>query len=613
MRNKLFRWLLAIWVTTLLAACGGGDDGDSPPVATKAKTTVLVYMVASNLIGNAQHTLRGLYEARVSKDVNVILQIGGANEDGLLDDELDLRELRRYRLVPDPDNQGKTWDLEPLPQAQQPAQASMSEPGTLRDFLKWGAEAFPADQFVVSMWDHGGGPIGGFGSDYALGGGKGMSVNEVRNALRDSGVHFELIGFDACLMSSLEVASMLAPYGNYLVASEDVTTGWNWTSLMNFLADQPSASGDQIGKNIVQHYDGPVGPVTGGFSAYAVTDLTRVGPVVKAMEQIAQRLQAGLQRDGLVTWLAIAAARREAQEFQTNIFSQFDLVDVRSWVGELAQQGLVDAPTLASFDAAYRDAVVSVDGRTDDVTGLMIYFPRYSTDITSLLDRYAAVDFSPTYQALVGAYADFAQSGQMPQIAVGPTQIVADAASAEVQALNGAPLYDEAFAALVEDGVAVSMQTASAAGTALRLADASVWPMVTGQLVTVLPGEDSSLLVIPVQVPKESDPTEYEDGMLWATRTADGRVVIRWFVSASAAAGTPAAAIALTPGTPYFPTQLDLASGELVPAATPITVPATGEWTVDTGRVTGAQYSVYMAAADLKGRLQASNVGAALP
>ncbi|EKC56272.1 Peptidase C11, clostripain, partial [human gut metagenome] len=48
-------------------------------------------------------------------------------------------------------------------------------------------------------------------------------MDELSEALADSvGAHMtklEWIGFDACLMSSLEVASVLAPYADYMIAS----------------------------------------------------------------------------------------------------------------------------------------------------------------------------------------------------------------------------------------------------------------------------------------------------------------------------------------------------------------------------------------------------------
>ena len=42
------------------------------------------------------------------------------------------------------------------------------------------------------------------------------------------GQPFELIGFDACLMASVEMASVASPYAKYMVASEEVEPGSGW-------------------------------------------------------------------------------------------------------------------------------------------------------------------------------------------------------------------------------------------------------------------------------------------------------------------------------------------------------------------------------------------------
>jgi len=70
---------------------------------------------------------------------------------------------------------------------------------------------FPADSYSLILWDHGGGPVLGYGVDENFR--DLLTLDELSEALEDSvGAHMtklEWIGFDACLMSSLEVASVL--------------------------------------------------------------------------------------------------------------------------------------------------------------------------------------------------------------------------------------------------------------------------------------------------------------------------------------------------------------------------------------------------------------------
>ena len=69
------------------------------------------------------------------------------------------------------------------------------------------------------LWDHGSGSINGvcFDEQYEY---DSLSVAEMAAAfdrVYDSMTdRFEFIGFDACLMSTLEVANQLVPYARYL-------------------------------------------------------------------------------------------------------------------------------------------------------------------------------------------------------------------------------------------------------------------------------------------------------------------------------------------------------------------------------------------------------------
>jgi len=71
------------------------------------------------------------------------------------------------------------------------------------------------------LWNHGGGPIGGFGTDQ-LNEDKSISISDIQEALKKAleGKKFELIAFVACLMGNFETAYKLRDCGNYMVASE---------------------------------------------------------------------------------------------------------------------------------------------------------------------------------------------------------------------------------------------------------------------------------------------------------------------------------------------------------------------------------------------------------
>jgi len=136
---------------------------------------------------------------------------------------------------------------------------NMGAPGTLLDFVTWAVETYPADHYALILSDHGGGWTGGWTDsdpsyDY-------LSMNDLDYILYTlvSSLPFEkfdLIGFDACLMSQLDVYNIIAPYAHYAVASEEVepATGWAYRAFLQQLVDYPDMDGRELASVIVETY-----------------------------------------------------------------------------------------------------------------------------------------------------------------------------------------------------------------------------------------------------------------------------------------------------------------------------------------------------------------------
>ena len=133
-------------------------------------------------------------------------------------------------------------------------QRSMGEAETLTQFLDYGVTAYPADSYSLILWDHGGGPMVGFGVDTAFKN-DGLTLFELRQALRASqfgkGLRLEWLAFDACLMASLEVASLMAEFADYMIASEEALPGRGFNYL--FLSDlaDTGLTGPEVARPII--------------------------------------------------------------------------------------------------------------------------------------------------------------------------------------------------------------------------------------------------------------------------------------------------------------------------------------------------------------------------
>ncbi|MBP3754815.1 MAG: hypothetical protein J6I66_08150 [Lachnospiraceae bacterium] len=216
-------------------------DSDAEP----GTVTIYVYMNGSNLeteSGFATEDILEMLDAGYSENVNVLIQTMGtkywSKKLGIKSDRSQTYHVGEDGLELVRDNLG---------------QLDCTIPETLRDFIRYGAQEYPASRNILILWDHGGGPAYGFGWDEFQDDWENLSVDEMVKALNGCGVHFDFIGMDACIMSCLEVAYPLRNYCDYMILSEDFESclGWYYTDWLEALYENPSISTYDLGKIIV--------------------------------------------------------------------------------------------------------------------------------------------------------------------------------------------------------------------------------------------------------------------------------------------------------------------------------------------------------------------------
>jgi len=226
------------------------DPVDEPETLDNSpdKYTIMIYMVASDLESRnyaATSDISEMLDAEIDPHVNVIIQTGGSANSTIDDTRLiDFTKAQRFEIK---DNQANLrMDL---------GLRNMGDPDTLESFLGWAEASYPAEKYILIMWDHGNG-IRGFGYDDIYG--DSLTILEIKEALQESNKHLELIGFDGCLMATVEVASQLVFRASYLVASQEVEPEWGWdykTILSSFVfPEDGSIDGKHIGIVIADSY-----------------------------------------------------------------------------------------------------------------------------------------------------------------------------------------------------------------------------------------------------------------------------------------------------------------------------------------------------------------------
>ena len=167
--------------------------------------TILVYLCGSDLESDGANGTIDIEEAmnaQYSDDVHIVYQTGGANQ---WNNGISNNTLQRYANI-----DGKLTLVNEI------ADASMGEAQTLADFVSWGLANYPAENMGLVFWNHGGSISGVcFDENHDK---DSLSLREIDTALNSvydkMTEKFEFIGFDACLMSTLETANILVPYAN---------------------------------------------------------------------------------------------------------------------------------------------------------------------------------------------------------------------------------------------------------------------------------------------------------------------------------------------------------------------------------------------------------------
>lgn len=222
-------------------------DESAITVDTNAATaTVMIYVNGSDLetkAGEASGDIGEMIESGIGKNVNVIIQTMGTKE--WQDYGISSKTSQTYKI-----ENGKLKlirdDL---------GQLDCTSAKTLSEFIGFCKSSYPADRYMLIFWDHGGGPVYGFGYDeWQTDENASLTLAEMTAAFSEhNDIRFDLIGMDCCIMASMETLYAFAPYCKYALLSEDFESGlgWSYARWMKHLEEHPGISTPLLGKYIV--------------------------------------------------------------------------------------------------------------------------------------------------------------------------------------------------------------------------------------------------------------------------------------------------------------------------------------------------------------------------
>ncbi len=365
----------------------------------KDTVTVMVYMCGTDLesrSGMATKDLLEMTRATISDKVSLIVYTGGCTKWN--NNVINARYNQIYQVV-----SGSLKSLK-----SNAGTGAMTDPKTLTDFITFCAKNFEADRYELILWDHGGGSVSGFGYDQKYSPNTSMTLAQIKQALENSGVKFDFVGFDACLMGTLENALMLSSHADYLIASEETEpgTGWYYTNWITKLSANSSIPTVELGKMIVDDFVSACAQGAQGQSAtLSVVDLAElsytVPPVFKAFSESISGMIADKE------YSTISTARSNTREFaRSTAIDQIDLVHFASNIGNAEGKALNEALLGA---VKYN----RTSSNMNNSYGLSIYFPyRKLSNVDKAIKTYDAIGMDESYSQCIRDFASMETSGQ---------------------------------------------------------------------------------------------------------------------------------------------------------------------------------------------------------
>ncbi len=358
-----------------------------------AGETIMVYMVGSDLeseYGNATLDMEEMMASDFdTENNNLVIYTGGA-ADWQYEE---ITTNRNYTFILNEDNEFQIM--------QSTLSKNMGEKDTLSGFINYCLDNFESEHYSLILWNHGAGPVFGFGLDenyQDL-----LTLEEMEAAFEESvgtqGKKLEWVGFDACLMNSMEIAEVLSPYANYMIASQETEPGFGWDySFLSAVSDK-TIDGDEMGRMIIDQYVLYFETI---FEIYpkSYCDLTLSCIDLNKFETAEAKLDSffGAMNTDLTvaTYPELVRKREHTKDFGTYASSfDYGMVDVIHLLNQIAPDDAKAEEAIEAIEAM----VVYSRANMSNANGISICYP-YSTDneyAESYLDNQENMDFSPEY------------------------------------------------------------------------------------------------------------------------------------------------------------------------------------------------------------------------
>ena len=377
--------------------------------AEAADSTIMVYMNGSDLEGDYGAATADLWEMMdalkvmeqegKSPSLHVVVEAGGSTRWEL--DEMDGVPYARFPLTGDGISSMESMEIR-----------NMGDADTLTDFINYGVRSYPANHYGLILWNHGGGPVGGYGSDSHFDG-EGLSLEEIREALGHSVMAdsaFDFVAFDACLMGSAETAGCLDGYADYVIASPELEPqhgyDYRWMAALGDSLPPDMEWGEAVGRSMVDAYGACYASGTAPV-AMSLLDMKEYPAFHEVFHQYVDGIPEKLREElcgelGRDRMKMLAFGSRQAG-------GSPELVDVLEFLNA-CQRVYPDENAFQTLKDRMRRLVAKqwAKGYPVNPSGLTIYLPSGSNPyLSEALETYDTTGFCSAYRRLTDGYAAY--------------------------------------------------------------------------------------------------------------------------------------------------------------------------------------------------------------
>lgn len=373
-----------------------------------ASSSIFIFMAGdNNLDVSGVQDIEEMRQSDIAPELNVIIQF-------------DRRKAMPWEDPANSTSKRLKVEAHQLLQQQDIGETNTGDPAVLKEFLKWGTHGFPAKRKIAVIWNHGGGikdadiykSMPGKVKNslfvpqqerHAAAAQRMICTDdtsrdfldnlELKSALTIPEQKFDLIAFDACLMSMFEVIYQVKDRADIVVGSEEIepANGWPYKPILNYLSANEMVDNRELARKIVAFYG----------EYYAATNETVTQSAVRtdSLDKAATGLDdfAGLLGKSLETLKAtLADILISVQRFREG-----DYLDLYDFV--LLCQKNMPQPSIAESAASLLKllddniiANASVGDKVKNAHGLSIYFP-LKGPAEDVLHIYRKLDFTMAY------------------------------------------------------------------------------------------------------------------------------------------------------------------------------------------------------------------------